>query len=93
MSFMLDRNMATGPDIHTAAARYQSIVVRSPSSNEVVRATKAEARSRARVVSSARRGWPSGLVASQRISPVEAGQLGDELDEVADGDLAARRRG
>ena len=46
---------------------YQSIVRRRPSSNDVVAAKPK--RSRARLVSSARRGWPSGLVASQRISP------------------------
>ena len=49
------------------ACRYQFSVSRSPSSN-VVRATNPNF-SRAFVVSNARRGWPSGFDASQRISP------------------------
>ena len=68
-------------------ALYHSMVCRRPSSNEVVAAKPN--RSRARLVSSARRGWPSGFVGSQRISPVKPVSLGDQLHEVADRDLLA----
>ena len=46
---------------------YQSTVRRNPNSNGVS-AVKPK-RSRARVVSRARRGWPSGLVVSQAMAP------------------------
>src|SRR5664280_1626462 len=46
---------------------YHSIVFRRPSSKDVP--AEKPKRSRARLVSRARRGWPSGLVASQRNSP------------------------
>src|SRR5260221_11125669 len=48
-------------------ARYHSTVLRNPSSKPV-RAVKPKKRS-ARDVSSDRRGWPSGLVASHSIAP------------------------
>ena len=59
---------------HPAGVRTTRSCARRPSSNDV-RATKPNA-SRARLVSSARRGWPSGLVASQTDLALEAGQRG-----------------
>ena len=37
------------------------------------------------VVSSIRRGWPSGLVASQVIFPLKSGQFHDQFRQVPDG--------
>ena len=86
------REVTTDPDqvralevAGRARPSYQSIVARRPSSNDV-RASKPK-RSRARLVSSARRGWPSGLVASQRISPSKPVSSDDQLDQLADRDL------
>ncbi len=74
------------------SAWYQSIVRAQP-----VLERRAGRRSRtaraARLVSSARRGWPSGLVGSQRISPSKPMRRAISVDELADRDLAGRRRG
>ena len=72
-------------------SRYQAIVRSSPS-RSVVCARKPKSSS-ARDASSCRRGWPFGFDVSQTISPVEAGQLGDELGELADRRSRRRCRG
>ena len=59
----------------------------SPASRVVVLSNPK--RSRARDVSSARRGWPSGLVVSQRTSPRKPVSSTMSADQLADRDLAA----
>ena len=68
-------------------SRYQA-TVRSRPSRSGVRASKPKS-SFARDVSSRRRGWPLGIDVSQTDLAREAGDVGDELRELADRDLGA----
>ena len=75
------------PVVAPACSRYHAIVRSSPSRSGV-RASKPNS-SRARVASRLRRGWPFGFERVPRDLAVEAGQLRDQLGQIADRDLVA----
>ncbi len=79
---------ADGYALTAAELRYQAIVLSSPARSDVCASNPN--RSRAREASRLRRGWPFGIDVSQTISPVEAGQFGNRLGDLANRGLDTR---